>query len=89
MRPPRLCTWLCHCGRRILLGIICLMVGPLLLPLRAVSARTAFYPHVRILGLLLGLSQSGNSGGATLNTFCLSAGYLGPGRLTGGYPSPG
>ena len=74
MRPQRLCTWLCHRGRRTLLGIICLTLGPRLLPPRAVSARIAFSPHVRILGLILGLKQSGNAGCATLNTCCLNMG---------------
>ena len=37
------------------------------------SARSAFSPHVRTLGLLLGLTQSGNTGSATLNTCCLNA----------------
>ena len=39
----------------------------------AVSARTVSPLRVRILGLLLGLMQSGNTGGATLNTCCLTA----------------
>ena len=73
MCPRRLCTWLCHCDHCILAEIAFLTYGPRLLPPRAVSARTAFWPLVRILGLLLGLTQSGNTGSATLNTCCLNA----------------
>lgn len=35
-----------------------------------------FSPHVRILGLLLGLTQAGKTGGATSNTCCLNARVL-------------
>ena len=73
MRPRRLCTWLCHYVRRILSEIMFLTVGLMLLPPRAVSAGTAFSPHVGILGLLLRLTQSGNTGGATLNACYLNA----------------
>ena len=48
-------------------------LGPPLLPMRAVYARNMFSPHVRILGLLLGLTQTENTGGATSNTCCLNA----------------
>ena len=39
-------------------------------PRRAVYARIAIPPHVRILGRLFGLTQTGKIGGATLNTCC-------------------
>ena len=39
----------------------------------AVSARTALSPHIWIMGLLLGITQTGSTGGATLNTCCLNA----------------
>ena len=68
LRPRRLCNWLCHCGRLISSEIISFTSGSRLLPPRVVSVRTAFSPRVLILGLLLGLAQSGNAGGATLNT---------------------
>ena len=73
MRPRRLCTCLCHCGRHVLSEIIGLTAGPRLLPLHVVCARTAFSPRVRILGLLLGHKQSVNTSGTTLSTFCLNA----------------
>ena len=53
MRPRRMCTWVYHCGIRILSDIIFFTTGPPLLPSRAVSARTAFPPHAWISGLLL------------------------------------
>ena len=49
MRPRRLFTWLCHCGRRILLEIILLTLDLRLLPLHVVSARTAVSPCIPIL----------------------------------------
>ena len=73
MHPQRLCTWLFHYGHRVLSEIIFLTLGPPMLPPHAVHSRTAFSPHVLILGLLLGLTQTGNTGGATLNTCCLNA----------------
>ena len=48
-------------------------LGPPLLPVRAVYARNVFSPHVRIFGLLLGLTQTENTVGTTLNTCCLNA----------------
>ena len=48
-------------------------LGPRLLPPRAGSARTASPPHVRILGLPLGLVQSRNTGDAKKNICCLRA----------------
>ena len=61
-----------HCGRALptymCSEIIFLTVGPPLMLPRAVSARTTFSPDVQISGLLLGLTQTGNTGGATLNT---------------------
>ena len=55
------------------LEIICLSLGPPLLPVRAVYARNVFSPRVRILDLLLGLTETGNTGGATSNTCCSNA----------------
>ena len=48
-------------------------LGPPLLPMRAVCAMNVFSPRVRILGLLLVLTQTENTGGATSNTCCLNA----------------
>ena len=48
------------------------LAPPLLLP-RAVYAWNMFSPHVLYLGLLLGLTQTGSTGGATSNTCCLKA----------------
>ena len=39
----------------------------------SVCDRNVFPPHVRILGLLIGLTQTWNTGGATSNTCCLNA----------------
>ena len=63
-------TWLCHYGRHILSETV---FSILLLPPHAVSATPRISPHVRMSGLLLGLTRSGNTGGATSNTCCLSA----------------
>ena len=41
--------------------------------MRAVCARNMFSPRVRISGLLLVLTQTENTGGATSNTCCLNA----------------
>ena len=72
MRPRRLCTWLCHCGRR-LSGTIFFTLGPRLLPPRTGLCQDRVFPHVRILGLLRKLAQPGNTGGAASNTCSLSA----------------
>ena len=48
-------------------------LGPPQLLMRAVYAGNVFSPHVRILGLLLGLTQTENIGGAPSNTCCLNA----------------
>ena len=74
MHPRRFARfWLRHYGHQILSEIIFFTLGPPLLPPRAVSARTAFTPNVWMMGLLLGLKQTGVIGGATLNTCCLNA----------------
>ena len=44
--------------------------------MRAVYARNVFPPFVPILGLLLGLTQTENTGGATSNTCYLTARVL-------------
>ena len=48
-------------------------MGPPLLLMRAVCARNVFSPRVRILGLVLELTQTENTGGTTSNTCCLNA----------------
>ena len=48
-------------------------LGPPLLPPHAVYARNVFSPHVRILGLHLGITETENTGGATSKTCCLNA----------------
>ena len=65
IHPPRLCTQLCRCGRRIRSGIIIFTFGNQLLISRVVSDNTASSPRVRVWDLFPGLKRSGNTDGAT------------------------